>query len=145
MWANTSGRSQAWLQHMLCCMRRALPCRAPSCSCYCNCMACTLTTPAASPPAGGKCLANCLAGETEVDGATCKTKAGKSYKKAAKSTPKVLAALAKPLEQRPPTKGKPTGLCPKGMSHCGAGKCAVNMLDADGCLLFSSMTASVNC
>jgi hypothetical protein len=80
-----------------------------------------------------------------VDGATCKTKEGKTYKKSVKSTAKVLAASSKPLEQRQPTKGKPSGLCPKGMSHCGAGKCAVNMLGADGCLLFSSMTATVNC
>jgi hypothetical protein len=96
-------------------------------------------------PADGKCLANCVAGETEVDQATCKTKAGKLVKKTSKSTPKVLAAAFRPLEQRPPTKGKPTGVCPKGMTHCGAGKCAADILEANGCELFSSMTASTNC
>jgi hypothetical protein len=57
----------------------------------------------------------------------------------------VLAAASKPVEQRPPTKGAPSGACPKGMRHCGSGKCAADVLGADGCTLFASITATVAC
>ncbi len=106
---------------------------------------CHQTSAGTRVPAGSQCLANCLAGESEVDGTTCKTRAGKNYKKTAKSTPKVLAAAAKPTQQRVPTKGKPTGACPKGMVHCGAGKCVVQMADADSCVLFASTAAVASC
>ena len=79
-----------------------------------------------------------------MDGSTCRTKAGKTYKKTGSSA-KVLSASVKPLEQRPPVRGKPSSNCPQGMSSCGAGKCAASLLGADGCALFASLSATASC
>lgn len=121
------------------------PSCAPPCTgayvngtCYGNC-----TT--GSKLSGGKCLANCLTGETEVDIASCKTKAGKSYAKATASTAKVLSTPAKPLQQTAPTRAAPTSICPKGMRYCNSGKCAADILGADGCMLFANLAAAVYC
>ena len=107
---------------------------------------CALSLSAVVPPAaGGLCLANCLAGETEVDSATCRTKAGKSYKKTVRSTAKVLSTAAKPMQQVAPSRGLPSGICPKGMRHCGSGKCASDILGANGCMLFADLAAGITC
>jgi hypothetical protein len=113
----------------------------------CSLLHSSLSHSAVVPPAaaGGQCLASCLANETEVDGATCRTRAGRNYKKAVRATAKVLSTAGKPLQQVTPSRGLPNGICPQGMRHCGSGKCAADILGANGCVLFANLAAGITC
>ena len=94
----------------------------------------------------GRCMKPCLTGETEVDGATCKTKTGKTYKKTGADAKPIKLSSVKPLESRFVSKiVRPTVSCPPRMAYCGNGKCAANVLGADGCKLYASLVPKTSC